>query len=141
MKRHWEHIYTRIFTVSSRDLRYILVCLIKKSSTLENKIRDQFTVKSGHSNMLQQHAKMGETMTFFLQIKLRLVKCNHYLIQVFVFYENMLAEWQRTKDEKINDKMESITSGWFFLSWFQHVISKVLKNKEISCFTHKPTRV
>ena len=91
--------------------------------------------------MLQQHAKMGETMTFFLQIKLRLVKCNHYLIQVSVFYETMLAEWQRTKDEKINDKMESITSGWFFLSWFEYIISKVLKNKEISCFTHKPIRV
>ena len=92
--------------------------------------------------MLQQHAKMGETMTFFLQIKLRLVKCNHYLmIQVFGFYENMLAEGQRKKNEKINDKMDSITSGWFFLSWFQHDISKVLKNKEISCFTHKPIRV
>ena len=80
--------------------------------------------------MLQQDAKMGETMTLFLQIRLRLVKCNRYLIQVFVFYENMLAEWQRTKDEKINDKMESITSGWFFLSGFQHVISKVKKKKE-----------
>ena len=75
--------------------------------------------------MLRQHAKIGETMTLFLQIKLRPVKCNHYLIQVFVFYENMLAEWQRTKDDKINDKMESIISGWFFLSWFQRVISKV----------------
>ena len=57
------------------------------------------------------------------------------MIQVFVFYENMLAEWQRKKNEKINDKMKNITSGWFFLSWFQHDISKVLKNKD------KPTRV
>ena len=57
--------------------------------------------------MLQQYAKMGEARKFFL----RVVKCNRYLIQVFVFYENMLAEWQRTKDEKINDIMESITSG------------------------------
>ena len=99
-------------------------------------------MKSGHSNMLQQHAKMGETMTFFLQIRLGLVKCNHYLmIQVFVFYENILAEWERKKNGKINDKMESITSGWFFLSCFQYDISKVLKNKEMSCFTHEPTRV
>ena len=105
-------------------------------------MRNQFTMKSGHSNMLQQHAKVGETMTFFLQIKLKLVKCNHYLmIQVFVLHENMLAKWQRKKNGKINDKMKSITSGWFFLSCFQHDISKVLNNKEISCFTHKPIRV
>ena len=39
---------------------------------------------------------------------------------------------------KINDKMENITPGWFFLRWFQHDISMVLRNKEISCFTHKP---
>ena len=56
-------------------------------------------MKSEHSNMLQQHANMGETMTFFLQIKLRLVG-------------------------KINDQIECITSGWFFLSWFQHDMSK-----------------
>ena len=105
-------------------------------------MRNQFTVKSGHSNMLQQHAKVGTTMTFFLKIKLKLVKCNYYLmIQVFVLHENKLAEWQREKNGEINDKMESVTSGWFFLSWFQHNISKVLKNKEISCFTHKPTPV
>ena len=67
-------------------------------------------MKSGHSNMLQQHAKTGEARTFFLQIKLRVVKCNHYLIQVFVFYENTLAEWQRTKDEKINDIMELVSA-------------------------------
>ena len=74
---------------------------------------------------------MGETMTFFLQIKLRLVRCNYYLmIQVFFLHENILAKWQRKKNGKINDKLESITSGWFFLSWFQYDISKVLKNKE-----------
>ena len=90
-------------------------------------------MKSGFSNMLQQHAKMGEPMTFFLQVKLRLVKCNNYLmIQVFDLHENMLAKWQRKKNGRINDKMESITSGWFFRSWFQHDIFKVLKNKEIS---------
>ena len=37
---------------------------------------------------------------------------------------------------KINDKMENITSGWFFLRWFQYNISMVLRRKEISCFTH-----
>ena len=44
------------FTFSSRDLCYILVSPIRKSSTLENKIRNQLTVTSWHSNMLQQHA-------------------------------------------------------------------------------------
>ena len=39
---------------------------------------------------------------------------------------------------KINDKMDNITSGWFFLCWFQHKISMALRNKEISYFTHKP---
>ena len=115
---------------------------MEKISKVENKIRDQFTVKSGHSNILEQHAKMGGNKTFFLQIKLSLVKCNHYLmIQVFVLHENMLMKWQRKKNGKINDQLDSITSGLFFLSWFQHDISKVLKNKEIGCFTHKPTRV
>ena len=42
---------------------------------------------------------------------------------------------------KINDKMENITSGWFFLHWFQHDISMVSRNKQIGCFTHKPIRV
>ena len=59
------YLFKNLFTVSFRDLRYILVSLIKKSSTLENKIRDQFTVKSGNSNLLQQHAEKGETVTFF----------------------------------------------------------------------------
>ena len=55
-------------------------------------------MKSEHSNMLQQHANMGETMTFFLQIKLRLVKCiNCLMIKVFVLHENMLVKWQRKK--------------------------------------------
>ena len=47
----------------------------------------------------------------------------------------------KEKMGKINDKMDSITSGWFFPSWFQHDSSKVLRNKEIGCFTHKPIRV
>ena len=42
---------------------------------------------------------------------------------------------------KINDKMENITSGWFFLHWFQHDISMVLRNKEISYFNHKQIKV
>ena len=32
---------------------------------------------------------------------------------------------------KINDKMENMTSGWFFLRWFQYDISMVLRNEEI----------
>ena len=81
-------------------------------------------------------------MTFILQIKLRLVEYNHYvMIQVFVLHENMLRNGRERKMEKINDKMENITSGRFFLSWFQHDISKVLRNKEISCFTLKSIRV
>ena len=40
-----------------------------------------------------------------------------------------------------NDKMENITPGWFFLRWFQHDIFMVLRNEEISWFTHKPIRV
>ena len=48
---------------------------------------------------------------------------------------------EKEKMGKINDEMENIASTWFFLSWFQHDISKVLRNKEISCFTHKPVRV
>ena len=47
---------------------------------------------------------------------------------------------EKEKMGKINDKMENITSGWFFLSWFQHDTSKVLRYKQISCFTHKPIR-
>ena len=39
-----------LFTFSSCDLCLILVSLIRKNSTLENKIRNQFTVRSGHSN-------------------------------------------------------------------------------------------
>ena len=39
-----------LFTFSSCDLSLILVSLIRKNSTLENKIRNQFTKRSGHSN-------------------------------------------------------------------------------------------
>ena len=45
------------------------------------------------------------------------------------------------KIEKINDNMESITSGWSFLCWLQHDISMFLSSKEVSCYTHKPVRV
>ena len=76
--------------------------------------------------MLQQN---GEFRTLhFLQIKLRLVTCNHYvMIHVSILHENMLAKWLRKKNGKINDKMESIASGCFFVSWFKHDISKGLK--------------
>ena len=85
------------FTFSSLDLPYILVLLIRKMQN-ENKIRDEFTVKLGHSNMLQQHTpQMSEwfqncwqwmspqlfkisPMTFLLQIISRFVKCNDYLM-------------------------------------------------------------
>ena len=80
-------------------------------------------------------------MTFFLQIKIRLVKWNYYvMIQVFVLYENMLAKWQKMKNGKINNKMENITSEWFFLRWLQHDISMVLINKKTICFTHNIVR-
>ena len=52
-----------------------------------------------------------------------------------------LRNGRERKMGKINDKMDNIALGWFFLSWFQHDISKVLRNKEISCFTHKRIRV
>ena len=42
---------------------------------------------------------------------------------------------------KINDKMENITSGTVSLYWFQHDISIVIRNKDISCLTHKPIMV
>ena len=35
---------------------------------------------------------------------------------------------------KINDKLENITSEWFFLRCFQHDISMVLRNKETISF-------
>ena len=34
-----------------------------------------------------------------------------------------------------------IISGWLFLCWFQYDILMVSRNKEISCFTHKPIGV
>ena len=52
-----------------------------------------------------------------------------------------LQNGREGKMRKINDEMESTTSGWFPLHWFQRDISMVLINKEISHFTHKPTRV
>ena len=42
-----------------------------------------------------------------------------------------LQNGREGKMRKTNDKMENITSGWFFLHWFQHDISMVLRNKEI----------
>ena len=55
---HWETVYSRTLHFQFpwfSDLRYISVSIIKKSSTLENKIRNQFTVRSWH-NILQQNA-------------------------------------------------------------------------------------
>ena len=49
-------------------------------------------------------------------------------IQVFVLHQN----GRDGKMGKTNDKMENITSGWLFLCWFQHDISMVLRNQEIS---------
>ena len=49
-------------------------------------------------------------------------------IQVFVLHQND----RDGKMGKTNDKMENITSGWLFLCWFQHDISMVLRNQEIS---------
>ena len=72
-------------------------------------------------------------MTFFLQSKIWLVNWNNYLmIKAFVLYGSMLREGEMGK---INVKMENITSAQFFLRWFQHDTSMVLRNKEISCFT------
>ena len=48
------------------------------------------------------------------------MKWNYYvMIIVFVLHENILAKWQIWKIRKINDKMEDITSEWFFLCLFQ----------------------
>ena len=62
-------------------------------------------------------------------------------MQVFIFYENMLVKEQRRKKRTINDAVKDITYAWFFPHWFQHDISIVSRNKEISCFTHKTLRV
>ena len=70
------------------------------------------------------------------------MKWNDYvMVKVFVLHENMFVKRQRKKNGGKNDKMENITPGWFFLRWFQHDILMVLRNEEISCFTHKPIRV
>ena len=58
------------------------------------------------------------------------------MIQVFNLAENKLSKQQRRKNGK-NDKMEKITSGWFFLRWFQYDIYMVLRNKEISSFIQR----
>ena len=55
---------------------------------------------------------------------------DYVMIQGFV-----LQNGREGKMGKINDKMENITSGWFL-----HDISMVLRNNEISCFTHKPLK-
>ena len=52
-----------------------------------------------------------------------------------------LRNGREGKMGKINYKMENITSGWFFLCWFQHDISMILRNDEISCFIHRSIRV
>ena len=57
------------------------------------------------------------------------------------YMKKCLQNGREGKMRKINDEMESTTSGWFPLHWFQRDISMVLINKEISHFTHKPTRV
>ena len=52
-----------------------------------------------------------------------------------------LQNGREGKMRKINDEMEDITTGRFSMHWFQHDMSMVLRNKEISCFTHKPIMV
>ena len=43
----------------------------------------------------------NSSMTFFLQIKIRRMKWDDYvMIQVFALHENMLAKWQRRKNGK-----------------------------------------
>ena len=63
------------------------------------------------------------------------------MIQFSSYMKTCLRNGRERKMGKINDKMENITLEWFFLSWFQHDTSMVLRNKEISCFTDKPIRV
>ena len=65
----------------------------------------------------------------------------YVVIPVSALHEYMLAKWQTRKMGKINDKIENIISGWFFVHWFQHDVSMVLRNEEISYFIHKPIRV
>ena len=81
-------------------------------------------------------------ITFFLQIKITLVKWNHYLmIQVFLYMKICLGNGRESKIGNSNDKMENITSEWFFLRWFQHNISMALRNQETICFILKPIKV
>ena len=65
-------------------------------------------------------------MTFFLQIKIRLVKWNNYvMIQVFFLHETCLRNDREGKMGKVNDKMENIQDGSFCVGfsmispWFQ----------------------
>ena len=74
--------------------------------------------------------------------QIRHVKWSDYaMIQVFVYMKTCLGNSREGKMGKINDEMDSKTSKWFFLHWFHHDISMVLRNKEIRCYTHKPMRV
>ena len=101
-KMHWEHVYSRILHFQFLWFVLYSVFFIRKSSTLGNKIRDQFTVRSQYNKMLQQMQmlQMNEwfcdywkTQPFFLQIKIRHVKGNDYvMIQVFILHENMFAK-------------------------------------------------
>ena len=39
-----------------------------------------------------------------------------------------LRNGRQGKMGKVNDKMENVTSGWFFLCWLQNKISMLLRN-------------
>ena len=45
------------------------------------------------------------------------------------YMKTCLQNSREGKMGKINDKMETITSRWFFLCWFQHDIPMSLRNK------------
>ena len=136
----WNSTKSLFIQESSLSVSVIYVIfwsrLSKKAQHLKIKKQTSLQWNQGIVTCFSNMQKRVKPWHFFLQIRLKLVKCIHYLMTP----ENMLAKWQWKKNGKINCKMESITSEWFFLSWFQHGISKVLKNKEISCFTHEPIR-
>ena len=46
------------FTFFLHDLRYILISLIRKGLAVENKIRNQSTLRSLRSNMIRQHGNV-----------------------------------------------------------------------------------
>ena len=91
---------------------YILVMLIRKSSTLENKIRNLFPVRSGLSNVLQQHANHEWMIAELLKINEWFHKClktcskaceMEWLCNDTSFHfkwKNMLVKWQRRKNGK-----------------------------------------